>query len=180
VADEIQTGMGRTGRFLACHRFGVKPDVVTLAKGMANGLPLGAVVAGEEVASAFAPGTHGSTFGGNPVCCASGLAVLDVVSAPGFLEDVVRKGEKLLSGLRAIATGRTDVRDIRGMGLMIGLELEGDTRPVARKCLDAGLVVNATAGNVLRLLPPLTVRDGEIDQALSVLREALPAEGRAA
>jgi acetylornithine/succinyldiaminopimelate/putrescine aminotransferase len=180
VADEIQTGMGRTGRFLACHRSGAKPDVVTLAKGMANGLPLGAVVAGEEVASAFVPGTHGSTFGGNPVCCAAALAVLDVVTAPGFLEEVARKGERLFSGLRAIAAARTDVRDVRGEGLMAALEMEGETRPIALKCLDAGLVVNATSGNVLRLLPPLTVRAEEIDRALSVLSAALPAEGRAA
>ena len=180
VADEIQTGMGRTGRFLACHRYGVKPDVVTLAKGMANGLPLGAVVAGEDAASAFVPGTHGSTFGGNPVCCAAALAVLDIVSAPGFLEEVARKGERLLSGLRAIAATRTDVRDVRGCGLMAALEMDGETRPIARKCLDAGLVVNATSGNVLRLLPPLTVRAEEIDRALSVLSAMLPAEGRAA
>jgi predicted acetylornithine/succinylornithine family transaminase len=180
VADEIQTGMGRTGRFLACQRAGVRPDIVTLAKGMANGLPLGAVVAGEDVASAFVPGTHGSTFGGNPVCCAAALAVLDVVTAPGFLEEVARKGERLLSGLRAIAATRTDVRDVRGDGLMAALEMEGETRPVALKCLDAGLVVNATSGNVLRLLPPLTVRAEEIDRALTVLSAAMPAEGRAA
>ena len=180
VADEIQTGMGRTGAFLACHRFGVAPDVVTLAKGLANGLPLGAVVANEAAAAALVPGTHGSTFGGNPVCCAAALAVLDAVTAPGFYGEVVRKGERFRAGLQALAARRSDVRDIRGMGLMIGMEMEGETKPVAAKCLEAGLVVNAAAGNILRFLPPLTVRDEEIDRALEVLSTALPAEGRIA
>jgi acetylornithine/N-succinyldiaminopimelate aminotransferase len=180
VADEIQTGMGRTGAYLACHRFGVTPDVVTLAKGLANGLPLGAVVASGEVAAAFGPGTHGSTFGGNPVCCAAALAVLDAVAAPGFYGEVVRKGERFRAGLQAIADRRSDVRDIRCLGLMIGMEMEEETKPVAAKCLEAGLVVNAAAGNVLRFLPPLTVRDEEIDRALSILSTALPAGGRTA
>ena len=180
VADEIQTGMGRTGAFLSCGLSGVTPDIVTLAKGLANGLPLGAAVARDDVAAAFVPGTHGSTFGGNPVCCAAALAVLDVVTAPGFRGDVVRKGERFMSGLTAIAERRTDVREVRGAGLMVGLEMEGETKPVAARCLDAGLVVNAAAGNVLRFLPPLNVRDGEIDRALAILAAALPAEGRAA
>jgi len=180
VADEIQTGMGRTGAFLSCERSGVTPDIVTLAKGLANGLPLGAAVARDDVAAAFVPGTHGSTFGGNPVCCAAALAVLDVVTAPGFFGDVVRKGERFMSGLTAIAARRTDVREVRGAGLMVGLEMEGETKPVAARCLDAGLVVNAAAGNVLRFLPPLTVRDEEIDRALAILAAVLPAEGRAA
>jgi len=180
VADEIQTGMGRTGAFLACQSVGVTPDIVTLAKGLANGLPLGAVVANEAAAAALVPGTHGSTFGGNPVCCAAALAVLDAVTAPGFYGEVVRKGERFRAGLQAIADRRSDVRDIRGMGLMIGMETEGETKPIAARCLEAGLVVNAAAGNVLRFLPPLTVRDEEIDRALSILSAALPAEGRTA
>jgi acetylornithine/succinyldiaminopimelate/putrescine aminotransferase len=106
--------------------------------------------------------------------------VLDIVTAPGFYGEVVRTGERFRAGLQAIADRRSDVRDIRGMGLMIGMEMEGETKPVAAKCLDAGLVVNAAAGNVLRFLPPLTVRDGEVDRALSILSTALPAEGRSA
>jgi len=180
VADEIQSGMGRTGTFLSCERSGVTPDIVTLAKGLANGLPLGAAVARDDVAAAFVPGTHGSTFGGNPVCCAAALSVMDVVTTPGFFGDVVRKGERFMSGLTAIAARRTDVREVRGAGLMVGLEMEGETKPVAARCLDAGLVVNAAAGNVLRFLPPLTVRDEEIDRALAILAAVLPAEGRAA
>jgi len=180
VADEIQTGMGRTGAFLACDRFDVVPDIVTLAKGLANGLPLGAVVARDDVAAAFAPGTHGSTFGGNPVCCAAALAVLSAVTAPGFYGEVIRKGDRFVGGLQEIAARRTDVRKIRGVGLMVGMEMEGETKPMAAKCLDAGLIVNACAGNVLRFLPPLTVREEEIDRALSILADVLPAEGRTA
>jgi predicted acetylornithine/succinylornithine family transaminase len=176
VADEIQSGMGRTGAFLACERFGIVPDVVTLAKGLANGLPLGAVVAREAVAAAFVPGSHGSTFGGNPVCCAASLAVLEALSAPGFCESVIRKGDLLQDGLRKLAARRTDVRDIRGAGLMVGMEMECEAKPIVAKCLEAGLILNA-AGNVLRFLPPLTVTEAEIGRALSLLSGAMPPEG---
>jgi acetylornithine/N-succinyldiaminopimelate aminotransferase len=176
VADEIQTGMGRTGSFLACGRFGIAPDVVTLAKGLANGLPLGAMVARDDVAEAFGPGSHGSTFGGNPVCCAASLAVLEELSRPGFLEAVIGNGERLVAGLEKIASRRKDVRDVRGMGLMVGMEMEGEARPVAGKCLDAGLVIIA-AGNVLRFLPPLNVTADEVDLALRLLSGVLEAEG---
>ncbi|MBI5575137.1 MAG: aspartate aminotransferase family protein [Deltaproteobacteria bacterium] len=178
VADEIQTGLGRTGAMLACERFGVDPDIVTLAKGLANGLPLGAVVAREEVAAAFGPGAHGSTFGGNPVCCAAAKVVLEALKSPGFFEDVSRKGELFRKGLCELAARRTDIRAVRGMGLMLAIEMECETREIAQKCLENGLIVNATSGNVLRFLPPLTVNDGEIRQALSLLGASLPAGGR--
>ncbi len=168
VADEVQSGMGRTGAFLACRRFGIAPDVVTMAKGLANGLPLGALVARDDVAAVFGPGSHGSTFGGNPVCCAASLAVLEEIFAPGFLDAVVHKGERLKEGLRRIAAGRNDVLDIRGAGLIVGMEMEGEAKPIVAKCLGEGLVINA-AGKVLRFLPPLTVSDDEIDRALSIL-----------
>ncbi len=177
IADEIQTGMGRTGEMLACTRLGISPDIVTLAKGIANGLPLGAVVARDEVAAAFVPGTHGSTFGGNPVCCAASKVVLETLSAPGFLDGVRSRGDRFRNALEAIAARRTDVRGVSGMGLMVGVEMTRETKPVAAKCLDAGLVVNATAGNILRFLPPLTVTDEEVGQALGILSAALPAEG---
>jgi predicted acetylornithine/succinylornithine family transaminase len=176
VADEIQSGMGRTGAFLACERSGIAPDVVTLAKGLANGLPLGAVVARHEVAAAFGPGSHGSTFGGNPVCCAASLAVLETLSAPGFLESVARKGDLLQDGLRKLAARRPGVRNIRGAGLMVGMEMENEAKPIVAKCLEAGLILNA-AGNVLRFLPPLTVTEAEIDRALALLSGAMAAEG---
>jgi len=178
MADEIQTGLGRTGSMLCCSRSGVVPDVVTLAKGLANGLPLGAVVARDEVAASFGPGTHGSTFGGNPVCCAASRVVLETVRAPGFLEEVRRKGEMMRAGLTDIAGGRTDVREVRGAGLMLALEMEGKTKEAAARCLENGLVVNAPADNVLRFLPPLTITPEEIREGLRILSDSLPAEGR--
>ncbi|MBP2676106.1 MAG: acetylornithine aminotransferase, partial [Deltaproteobacteria bacterium] len=176
VADEIQTGMGRTGSFLACREFRVEPDVVTLAKGLANGLPLGALIAREDVAAAFGPGSHGSTFGGNPVCCAASLAVLDALSAPGFSDAVHRSGKWLAGGLRQIQIRRSDVVEVRGMGLMVGMEMKAEAKPIVAKCLEAGLVINA-AGNVLRFLPPLNVTTDEIDRALSILADVLKEEG---
>jgi acetylornithine/N-succinyldiaminopimelate aminotransferase len=179
VADEIQTGLGRTGSFLASERFGTQPDIVTLAKGLANGLPLGAVVAADEVAASFGPGTHGSTFGGNPVCCAASKVVLETVLAPGFLAEVSRKGDLLRKGLEEITRGRSDLREIRGMGLMIGMEMTFDVKETVTRCLAAGLVVGTAGEKVLRFLPPLTVTDGEIRQGLSILENSLPQEGRA-
>ena len=173
VADEIQTGMGRTGTFLASERCGVKPDVVTLAKGLANGMPLGALVAREEIAEVFGPGSHGSTFGGNPVCCAASLAVLDEILSPGFLESVCRKGRRFMEGLKGIAAARSDVVEVRGAGLMIGMEMKVETKPIATKCLEAGLVINSAGKNVLRFLPPFTVTEEEIDRGLSILALAL-------
>jgi predicted acetylornithine/succinylornithine family transaminase len=173
VADEVQTGMGRTGTFLASKRFGIEPDVVTMAKGLANGLPLGAMIAREGVADALVPGTHASTFGGNPVCCAASLAVLGEILAPGFLDAVARKGERLMAGLREIAAGRADVIGVRGAGLMVGMEMRVEARPIVVKCLEAGLVITTAGTNVLRFLPPLNVTEDEIDRALSILSGAL-------
>jgi len=178
VVDEIQTGLGRTGSILASEQFGIIPDIVTLAKGLANGLPLGAAVANDEVAASFGPGTHGATFGGNPVCCAASRVVLETLRTPGFLEEVRRKGHLFAEGLRKIASRREDIREVRGMGLMLAIEMDGETRELANRCLASGLVVNSTAGNVLRFLPPLTVTDGEIQQALSILEGSLPEGGR--
>lgn len=178
MADEIQTGLGRTGSFLASERFGITPDVVTLAKGMANGLPLGAVVAAEEVAASLGPGTHGSTFGGNPVCCAASRVVFEALRSPGFLDGVRLKGDLFAEGLREMAGRRQDIREVRGMGLMLAIEMDGETREIADRCLARGLIVNSTAGNVLRFLPPLTVSEGEIQQCLLILEESLPQGGR--
>jgi len=178
VVDELQTGLGRTGAMLASERFGIAPDIVTLAKGLANGLPLGAVVAREEIAAAFGPGSHGSTFGGNPVCCAAAKVVIETLRFPGFLDEVIRKGEILRKGLEEIAAGRTDVRKVRGLGMMQAMELDADAKEAARTCLRNGLVVNATSENVLRFLPPLIVNAAEIRHALELLDASLPPGGR--
>jgi acetylornithine/N-succinyldiaminopimelate aminotransferase len=177
VADEIQTGMGRTGSFLASTLLGVVPDVVTLAKGIANGLPLGAVVARDEVAASFTPGTHGSTFGGNPVACAAASVVIRTVADPAFLAEVERKGRLLAEGFGRIAARRTDVAAVRVMGLMAALEMTWETKAAARAALlSERFVINST-GTAFRFLPPLTVTDGEIAEALVRLERVLPAEG---
>jgi predicted acetylornithine/succinylornithine family transaminase len=169
VCDEVQCGMGRTGDLWAWEGAGVVPDLMTVAKGLAGGLPIGACVATPEHSDVLRPGDHGSTFAGGPVVAAAANAVLDVVTAPGFLEAVGRKGERLAEGLR-----RLPVADVRGAGLMVGFDVP-DAPAVARRALEEErLVVNATGPATLRLLPPLTVTDDEIDDALDRLGRLLP------
>lgn len=165
IADEVQTGVGRTGKFLAGDNFGKKADLTTLAKGLAGGVPIGVCLSGEKCANVLTAGTHGSTFGGNPISCAGGLAVLETVNKPGFLDEVARKGayirEKLLTS--------PEVASVSGMGLMIGIELKkkkaGD---VVKAALDKGLLL-LTAKTKIRLLPPLTITYEEIDKGLEIL-----------
>ena len=161
--DEIQTGVGRTGTFFCFEQLGVKPDLVTMAKGLANGLPIGALLVADEAAGAFAPGDHGSTFGGNPVACAAACAVLDTVD-DALMQDVTRLSDKLQLGLSGLGS-------VRGKGLLLGVELD---RPVpVQELLAAGLVVSTATPSVLRLTPPLTVTDAEVDEALAILHEVL-------
>ncbi|MCI5667693.1 MAG: aspartate aminotransferase family protein [Oscillospiraceae bacterium] len=165
IADEVQTGVGRTGKFLAGDNFGKKADLTTLAKGLAGGVPIGVCLSGEKCAKVLTPGTHGSTFGGNPISCAGGLAVLNTVNKPGFLDEVTAKGEyirkKLLSS--------PEVASVSGIGMMIGAELKtkkaGD---VAKAALDKGLLI-LTAKTKVRLLPPLTITYEEIDKGMEIL-----------
>ena len=169
VADEVQTGIGRTGKFLAGDHFGHKPDIVTLAKGIAGGLPMGACLTGKKCAEVLTSGTHGSTFGGNPVCCAGGLKVLDKAADPAFLEEVTKKGEYFRRKLGEIP----EVSGISGIGLMIGISLKtkkaGD---VAKAALENGLLV-LTAKEKVRLLPPLTITYEEIDEGINILAEIM-------
>lgn len=173
IFDEVQTGMGRTGTLYAYQGVGVTPDILASAKGLAGGLPIGAVLAAEKAAAGFVPGSHGSTFGANPVACAAAMAVLDAFDAEGVLENVVRSGRHLETRLRALAAERNDVIDVRGRGLMFGIELSRPARPVVDAALAAGVVLNATAGTVVRFLPPLTVTTDEIDEGTAVLAKAL-------
>lgn len=165
IADEVQTGVGRTGKFLAGDNFGKKADLTTLAKGLAGGVPIGVCLSGDKCAGVLTPGTHGSTFGGNPISCAGGLAVLSKVNKPGFLDEVAAKGEYISSKLRDIP----EVASVSGMGLMIGIELKtkkaGD---VVKAALDKGLLL-LTAKTKVRLLPPLTITYEEIDKGLEIL-----------
>ena len=168
--DEVQTGVGRTGTFFAFEQLGVKPDLVTLAKGLANGLPIGCLLVADDASGAFAPGDHGSTFGGNPVVCAAALAVEETID-DALLACVRANGEQLRAGL----IGLPHVLDVRGRGLLVGAELDGPAQPYADAALDAGLVCLTSGANVLRLAPPLIVGVEDIHRALAVLTEVLTA-----
>ena len=173
VLDEIQTGLGRTGKLFAHEHYGLKPDVMTLAKGLANGLPMGALLASEEVASAFIPGTHASTFGAGPVIAAAAQAAVGLLSDEQFLAEVRAKGDYLRQALLPLQTKFAVIKEVRGLGLMWGLELNQEGAPVVAACLERGLLVNCTQGNVIRLLPPLVVKMAELDRGLAILAEAL-------
>ena len=165
IADEVQTGIGRTGKLLAGDWFGKKADITTLAKGIAGGLPMGACVVNEKLSGVLTPGTHGSTFGGNPVSCAGGLAVLDRVTDEKFLAEVCQKADFIREKL----SGCSEVAGVSGIGLMVGISLKTkNAGDVAKKALDRGLLV-LTAKEKVRLLPPLTVTKNELDQGLDIL-----------
>jgi len=164
IFDEIQCGMGRTGDLWAWQAAGVRPDVMTLAKGLGGGLPIGACLTGAAHADVLQPGDHGSTFAGGPVAAAAANAVLDVVTEPGFLDEVARKGGLLAAGLRDLG-----LEKVRGRGLMLAFAVEGAPEVARRLLLEQRLVVNATGPDTIRLLPPLTVSDEEIEHALGRL-----------
>ena len=171
IVDEVQTGVGRTGTFLACEQFGLKPDLVTLAKGLGGGLPIGAVLASKKVADTMGPGSHGSTFGGNPVVCAGGCAVLDAMD-DAFMRNVNARAAQLREGLASLP----HVASVSGMGLMVGIAFADDVKAadVRAACERKGLLV-LTAKTRLRLLPPLTLTAHDVDMALEVLAEVLGA-----
>ena len=174
--DEVQSGMGRTGKLFAHEWAGIEPDVMSSAKGIGGGFPLGAVLAKEAAAKNLTPGTHGTTFGGNPLACAAGNAVLDVILAPGFLADVDRKGKKLWDALVQIAADFPKVfLDARGAGLLLGLKCVLPAGDVQAACTEQGLLCVTAGDNVLRLAPPLVVTDADIDAALGMLRAAATA-----
>ena len=166
--DEVQAGLGRTGTFFAFEQLGVEPDLVTLAKGLANGLPIGALLARQGVADAIGPGDHASTFGGNPVAAAAACAVVEAIDDV-LLENVVARGEQLAAGLRALP----GVREVRGRGLLVAALLDREAGPVVDACRGRGLLALTAGSDVLRLLPPLVVTEAEVDEALALLRGAL-------
>lgn len=164
MLDEIQTGIGRTGQWFAFQHDGVVPDVMTLAKGLGNGVPIGACLARGKAAELFTPGSHGSTFGGNPLACRVGCTVLEIIEEQGLLENARRQGERLLSRLRAELEGLPNVAAIRGLGLMIGIELKQSIPNLSLTAArDHGLLINVTRGNIIRLLPPLTLDEREVE-----------------
>lgn len=172
VLDEIQTGMGRTGTLFAFEQTGIKPDIITLAKGLGGGVPIGALLASEKVAAAFSPGDHGSTFGGNPLACAAANAVLDIIAAEDLLGNTRRIGEYFQAELRKLQEQYpTLVATVRGQGLILGMELQRPGRDIVNRCLELGAIINCTAGNVLRFVPPLNITVAHIDELMAVLKQ---------
>lgn len=173
VFDEVQTGMGRTGTLFAYEQLGVHPDIMTLAKGLGGGVPIGACLATDEVAAAFSPGAHASTFGGNPLACAASLAVLRVLLEGRVLEQSRRMGDYLAKGLLDLKDRLHIVKDVRGLGLLQGMELTIEGKPVVDDCLARGLLINCTMERVLRFVPPLIITQHEIDRLLDTLSQVL-------
>jgi 4-aminobutyrate aminotransferase len=191
IADEVQTGFGRTGELFAVRHWDVDPDIVVMAKGIASGMPLSGILAKTSLMTLLPPGSHGGTYGGNAVSCAAALATLDVIEDEGLVANARERGAQLLDGLRRLATSHRSIGDVRGLGLMVALELvqpgEGDgrtpdpalTKRVQAACFDRGLLV-LTAGtyvNVIRIIPPLVTTAEEVDHALAVIADALDATG---
>src|SRR5512143_926237 len=172
--DEIQCGLGRTGKMFGFQHSGVVPDVLTIAKPLAGGLPMGAILLREDLAGALKVGDHGTTFGGNPVCAAAALAVLDHLEEPGFIDDIAARGLYMARGLKKLARKHKGaIADVRGLGLMLGVEFRGEAAPVVKALREKGILAVKAGDKVLRLLPPLIVKRGEIRQLLAALDEIL-------
>jgi predicted acetylornithine/succinylornithine family transaminase len=173
IFDEVQTGMGRTGKLFCHEHAGIAPDIVTVAKALGNGVPIGAMGCTETVASGFAPGTHATTFGGNPLCCAAAVATLNVLLADGFLQAVRETGAYFMEALAGLAAKHAAIKDVRGKGLMVGVELDKPAGPIVGKMLDAGIVCGPAGPNVLRFAPPLIVTRNDVDRVVSTLDAVL-------
>ncbi len=174
ISDEIQCGLGRTGRFFAYQKFGLKPDVVLVAKPLGGGLPLAAFITREEVAQAFSPGMHGTTFGGGPLQCRLALKVLEIIERPGFLDNVRETGAYFHSRLQSLEQEFPAlIREVRGEGLMMAVELTGPGKSIVEQGLEAGVIMNCTQEKVLRFLPPLTIERRHVDQLIAVLHGIL-------
>ena len=171
IFDEVQTGMGRTGTLFAYEQLDVQPDIMTLAKGLGGGVPIGACLATGQIAKAFGPGSHASTFGGNPLACAAALAVFRVLLEGRVLDQARRMGEYLGKGLLECKDRHHLVTDVRGLGLLQGMEIESDAKTVVADCLKRGLLVNATGDHVLRFVPPLIISQREVDRLLEALSQ---------
>ena len=173
IFDEVQTGMGRTGRIFCYKNFGIEPDIMTLAKSLGGGFPIGAMVVKKEYADVLQPGTHATTFGGSPLACAAALATFEAIDKEKLLNNAVITGSHLFKRLGELKKRHAMIRQVRGMGLMAALELEIDGKAIYEECLQKKLLINCTQGNVLRIMPPLIVREREIDRAVGILDEVL-------
>jgi len=178
MLDEVQTGMGRTGRLFAYEHWGIEPDVMTLAKALGGGLPIGAMLAKEEVASAFVPGSHASTFGGSPFITAAALAALTAIIEERLPQRAAKIGAYFLGRLRELVQRYPYAKEARGKGLILALELAAPAKPIVDRCLQLGLLILTAGDQVLRFVPPLIIGEAEVDEALSILDQALPEQPR--
>jgi acetylornithine/N-succinyldiaminopimelate aminotransferase len=173
ILDEVQTGMGRTGEYFAYKHFGIEPDIMTLAKALGGGVAIGAMVAKAEIAKRLVPGSHASTFGGNPLAAAAACAVFEAIEEDFLLENARRLGEYALKRLKEMAAKYPLVKEARGVGLMLGMELTAAGEPIAKECMKRGLLINCTQERVLRLMPPITINRAELDEGLGILDSVL-------
>ncbi len=173
IFDEVQTGMGRTGKMFCFQNYSIKPDVMTLAKSLGGGLPIGAVVASDKFKDVLGPGTHASTFGGSPIVCAAALAVFEAIEKEKLIENAVKQGEYLAGELGKLKKKHNLIKEIRAMALTIGLELNIEGGEIYKKCMEKGLLINCTQNNILRIMPALNVTKEEIDKAISILDSVL-------
>ena len=173
IVDEVQTGIGRTGKLFCYQNYGVVPDIMTLAKALGGGLPIGAMVVKKEIADTLQPGMHASTFGGGPVICRAASAVLKSVQKEKLLANCAKMGEYLLTKLNGLKQKYAFIKEVRGIGLMVGVELNKPGKDIVQKCLEKGLLINCTHDTVLRLMPAINIRKNEIDKAVKILEEVL-------
>lgn len=171
IVDEVQTGLGRTGKLYAYEHYDIEPDIFTLAKGLANGVPVGAMLAKSSLGEAFSYGSHGSTFGGNKLAMAAAKATLEVMLVPGFLDTAFENGNQLQAKLQAALSDKDTVTTVRGLGYMIGIETTGNLGELVQSARDKGLIVLTAGTNVIRLLPPITLSDAEIEKGVALLSE---------
>jgi len=175
ILDEVQSGMGRTGKLFAYQHWGVEPDILTLAKALAGGIPMGAMLAREAVAASFVPGTHASTFGGTPFVSAVALAVVTTMLADDLPGNAARVGKYFLDRLQGLRAAYPVIRAVRGKGLILGMEVAVPARGIVAACMERGLLVLTAGDNVVRFVPPLILTEADVDQAVTVLEAALKA-----
>ncbi len=173
IFDEVQVGMGRTGKLFAYEHYDVTPDIMTLAKGLAGGVAIGAMLATDEVAKSFVPGTHASTFGGNPLATVAGIAALKAVLEEGMLENCRKVGNYLIKRLEGLKAKYSFIKEVRGKGLIIGMELNVSGADIVKGCMEKGVLINCTSDKILRFIPPLVVTENEVDEMMGILEEVL-------
>jgi len=176
ILDEVQVGMGRTGSLFAYEQEGIIPDIITIAKAMGNGFPLGATLAGEKIAAAFEPGSHASTFGGNPLGMAAARATLEILLSEGIIQECRNKGSYLMARMKELQARHKLIKEVRGRGLLVGVELNGEAAVIIARAMKRGLLIASAGPNVLRFVPPLIATKQDIDQATAILDEVFKEE----